>query len=231
MLLSALHASPLQLKEILRQAEPGSYLVTQQGKFASLLYIKSTSSSSLVLEEITIPCSSFAHYQLSWKAWLQQGAPGHTSWTTSLMNLHTGLFEQTYSYTHHSWMDLSQTSSFLSTLMNLTFEEAPLAERKKVGLPPGHNKPDHRPLWYPRAIVDGHPVSSVPFKVYRAHWPRDQSDLSSRAIDIYLPAETTECLTFFPYWVEVEGRIGNAKLRVIDSGRHAHSPREMPCFQ
>ncbi|MBS0623276.1 MAG: hypothetical protein JSS62_01480 [Verrucomicrobia bacterium] len=224
-LVSFCYAEQFQLKSLLQQAQPGSYLVTQQGKTASLLHIKDKNNDFLVLEEATIPLCDFQRQKLSWKNWFEQGGHGHTLWTISVMNLHTGCFEQTYSYTHQSWIELSETNSFLATLMNLNFTETPAYERKKVGLPPGYGKPDHRALWMPRAVIDGHAVHTICFKAYRTRWPHDQSELSSRIIEIYLPEDLSECPAFFPYWLEVEGRLGNAKLRVIDSGAEIQSPR------
>ncbi len=227
LLFTLAEASEISLKNHLDTAEPGSYLVTEQGKTCAFLYIREKSETHVTIEEVAIPASNFCRQKTSWRCWFETGASGHSIWTVSQINLKTGAFESTFSYTHQGWVDMKEANCFLATLLNLRFKEVNLEERKKVGLPPGYNKVDNRPLWTPRLIVDGISQCQTSFKVFKARWPKDMTDLSHKTIEIYLPDATKESAypTFFPYWVEVEGKIGSAKMRVIDSGKGVHSPQ------
>jgi hypothetical protein len=216
------------LKENLRRANPGSYLVLEQGKTFTFFHIFENNGEKIIIEEVSIPEKNMVaqHYQGGWKCWFEQGAPGHTSWTHSLVNLNNGRIEEMYSFTQKGWIDVSKTSSFMTTLLNLPFEQAPDKERRKIGLPPGYGKPDHRPLWHPRLIADGVLVQHVYFYVWKTRWPSDGSELARKIIEIYLPEANSSYPTYFPYLVEVEGKIGSAKVRVVDSGLIANSPKK-----
>lgn len=223
-----LFADTIQLKYQLNTATAGSYVVTEQGKTYALLYVRERGNNHIVIEEVAIPASNFSRQRMSWRQWFESGAPGHTLWTVSQINLETGIFEETFSYTHQGWVDMSESNSFLATLLNLRFTEVPECERKRVGLPPGVNRQDNRPIWNPRVIVDGTTLGNVPFIAFRAYWPKDQSELSCKPIDVYLPyvIDGANYPSFFPYLVEVEGKIGSAKLRIVDSGQGARSPKQ-----
>ena len=223
-------AGEITLKQKLAEAEPGSYLVTEQGKTCTFLHVYEKSDESIVLEEVTIPAARFEEQHASWREWFERGAPGHTLWTLSQINLESGKFEEVFSFTHEGWIDLSQSNSFLTTLLNLRFQEVPDTYRRRIGMPPGHGKPDYRPIWNPRLIVGGSPLAQVPFSAWKARWPSDGTELSRKTVEIYLPEDPWDSHlpaypTYFPYWVEVEGKIGSAKVRVIDSGTGVHSPK------
>ena len=227
LLCTYVYANDLQLKSQLSEASPGSYVVTEQAKSCALLYIREKVDNLLVIEEISIPFSNFTRQKMSWRQWFEIGAPGHTLWTVSQINLDTGVFEETYSYTHQGWVDMSDSNSFLCQLLNLNFSKIPICERKRVGLPPGVNKKDNRPIWNPRVFIDGVQQTNIPFSAYKARWHRDNSELSCKVINIYLPESNTENYpTFFPYLVEVEGKVANVKLRIIDAGIEARSARQ-----
>lgn len=225
---ASLLADEIQLKNQFYTATPGSYVVTEQGKTYALLYVREKSNDRLVIEEVAIPASNFARQKMSWRNWFESGAPGNTLWTVSQINLETGKFEETFSYTHGGFVDMSDSNSFLTTLLNLRFSEVPEPERKRVGLPPGVNRQDTRPIWNPRIIVDGTPLTNVQFVAFRTYWPSDHSELACKPIDIYIPqaVEGATYPIFFPYVVEVEGKVGSAKLRVVDSGQGVHSPKQ-----
>lgn len=230
-LVGAAFASELQLKDKLAEARPGSYLVLEQNKTFTFLYIHERLENAIVIEEVSIPAASFARKPMNWKLWFESGAPGNTAWIMSRVNLNTGVLEETFSFTHQGWIDMSGSNPFLTTLLNLRFQELSPPERRKIGLPPGYNKVDRRPIWNPRLIVDGRALANVPFHAYKARWPSDGSDLSRKVIEIYLPVPPSNepnaiyYPSYFPYWLEVEGRIGSAKVRVVDSGVDAHSPK------
>lgn len=224
-------SSEISLKEQLAEAEPGSYLVTEQNKIYTFIHINERQQQSIVLEEVVVSAAQFSHYQLSWRDWFQQGAPGHTSWVMSQINLSTGKLEELYSFLHESWIDTSQVNGFMTTLLNLRFKEIPESQRRRIGPPPpGYGKPDRRPLWNPRLVVDGKVIPDISFTAWKSRWPCDGSELSQKTIEIYLPTKEKGSRllsfpTYFPFWLEVDGKIGSAKIRVVDSGLGVQSPK------
>lgn len=225
-------ASPMQLKEGLSQAVKGSYLVIEQDKTCTLIFVREHLGESIVLEEISVPAATFAKQKTGWKLWLEKGAQGHTSWIVSQISLRNGKFEEAFSYTRQGWIDMSEAGSFFTTLLNLPFEEVTQADRRRVGLPPGYRRAENRPIWNPRLVVEGAIVANVSFTAFRTRWPADGTELSRKKIEIYLPdlaADDTRCPLYFPYWLEVDGKYTNVKVRVIDSGMNARSPKpDMP---
>jgi hypothetical protein len=220
-------AGEISLREKLNEATPGNYLVLEQNKNFTFLRIYDRKGERLSLEEVTIPLEAFAKLKTGWRPWFESGAPFHTSWTLSQVNLRTGRIEEVFSFTHNGWVHLDSADTFMPTLLNLHFQEVPVNERKHVGLPPGYGKPDHRPLWNPRLVVDGLTVPKVPFKAWKARWPADGSELARKIVEVYLP-ETVggeRYPAYFPYWLEVEGKLGSARIRVVDSGMEARTPR------
>lgn len=225
---SVAFSSEFRLKEKFATGEPGSYLVIEQNKTFLFFYVSERSPSSLVFEEVSIPAANRTSHPMCWKEWFEKGAPGHTSWIMSQVNLETGSVDETFSFTHRGWINLPEANSFLVTLLNLRFQEVPESERRRIGLPPGYNKVDHRPIWNPRLIVEGKIISDTFFYAYKARWPADGTELSRKTLEIYMPHSSEgphPYPLYFPYWLEVEGKIGSAKMRVVDSGMGAHSPK------
>lgn len=226
-------SSEICLKEKLSEATPGSYVVIEQNKTFTFLHIYARESQTLLLEEVSIPAARFASFVKSgrttgWKQWFESGALGNTCWIMSQINLETGNIEETFSFTHQGWVDRSDSNPFMTILLNLTFHEIPVSQRRRIGTPPGFHKADQRPVWNPRLIVSGQAITNAPFIAYKTRWPSDGSELARKTIEIYLPnAEANQWYpVYFPYWLEVEGKIGNAKIRVIDSGLNAISPKQ-----
>lgn len=222
-------ANPLFLKDKLAEAEQGSFLVLEQNKTYTLLFVRSNTNDRLTIEEISIPAARYSQNPTPWRFWLANGAPGHTSWASSRINLLTGEFEETFSFTHQGWVDLSESNCFLTTLLNLPFEQLDDSQRRKIGTVSGHNRNERR-LWNPRLVVDGHTIPNIAFTVWKARWPNDSTEVSKKIIEIYLPEKIIEpnlplYPTYFPFWLEVEGKIGSAKIRVVDSGMNAVSPQ------
>lgn len=225
-----LQAEHMTLKEKLTDAVPGSYLVTEQNKTYTFLHVYAKEGNTLILEEVSIPGSRFSKKSMLWKNWFESGAPGNTSWTMSQINLTTGHVEEIFSFTQKGWLDLTSSDCFMSTLLNLRFEEVPFEKRRRVGTPPGYGKSDYRPLWNPRLIVEGVVYNQVPFTAWKARWPSDRSELSRKIVEVYFPEASHANLTYpvyFPYWMEVDGKVGSAKIRVVDSGMGAYSPKPL----
>ena len=53
------------------------------------------------------------------------------------------------------------------------------------------------------------------------------ADLSNKTIEIYLPRNSQIYPTYFPYWLQVNGVAGKAKIRIIDSGSRLKSPNPL----
>ncbi|MCP5470267.1 MAG: hypothetical protein H7A36_07185 [Chlamydiales bacterium] len=208
----------LTLKDQLKEAEPGSYVVTSQDKSNTFLFIRSCDGHKLIMEEVSIPS---ARAPTHWKSWFECGAPGHTLWTSSQVNLDDGELVETFSFTHEGWIDRSEANAFFATLLNLPFREIPTDSRKKVGFPPKHGQEDKRKLWQPRLIVEGQEVEGA-FAAFETRWPNDRTELARRHIEVYIPEGSGN---FFPYWIEVDGKVTTVRLHVVDSGTKAKSPK------
>jgi hypothetical protein len=217
-----------QLKETFAEARAGDYFATQQGKTYSLLLIRECSSPKMIIEEITIPAVQFDKQNLSFREWLDEGAPGHTLWTVSQIHLESGKFEECYSYVHKGWLDLSEGSHFLSTLLNLEFHPIKKDDRKMVGFPPKYGMEDKRTPWAPPIVWEGGRVHS-PCSAYYTRWPNDYSEIAKRKIEVYFPDDPQVAASYFPYWIEVDGKVTTFQLRVIDSGTNLFSNQhDMP---
>ncbi|MFN0065913.1 MAG: hypothetical protein ACKVOH_06725 [Chlamydiales bacterium] len=213
----------ITLKECLRNSPEGSYFVTQSENTQTFLFIRSCDQDKIIIEEVSIPAAN--KDDLNWKVWFEAKAPGHTLWTISQINLSSGSLEETFSFTHMGWIDRKEAHTFLSTLLNLSFYEVPEGERKKVGFPPKHGQQDKRKLWTPPHIVEGNQIEGTPFIAYYTRWPNDNSEMARHRIEIYLPKESTDYPSCFPSWIEVDAKVTQVRLRVIDSGLGAKSPQ------
>lgn len=230
LLLPSLHCfgESIFLRDNLARAKPGDYLVTAQNKNYTLLHIYGRTPSTLTIEEITVPAQRMQCGFTSWKDWIMEKAPGHTSWVMYTLDLSNAQMLRYYSFTKKSFMDMSGSNNFLTTLLNLNLQRVPYECRRRAGPAPLYNREDRRPLWQPRIIVDGNEVPGVPFEAWQTRWPRDGSDLSGKLIEVYVPRENERYPSYFPYWLQISGIIGNAKIRIIDSGSNMDSP--MPPF-
>jgi len=208
------------LLDNLRRANKGDYIVTAQGKSYTLLHIYDRKDNILTIEEITAPMRQIQRLKKPWKEWIMQGAPNNTAWVMYAVDLNNGKMLAYYSLTKQEMYDLSQADSFLTTLLNLKLQPIPYADRRKTGLPIQSN----RPLWHPQMVVEGRPIPNVEFDAWRTQWPKDNSDLSGKEIEVYIPNENSKYPSYFPYWLEISGVIGNAKIRIVDSGSGMDSP-------
>lgn len=208
----------MMLRDNLSKAKPGDFLVTAQNKNYTMMIIKSREGELLNVEEITMPMSRVPNEGFSWRNWVQQGAPGNTCWLMYTIHLPTGAMQQIFSFTRNEWVTIPQSQNFMSTLLNLNLKKIAYHERKKVGPPPASDQPDRRAYWQPKLVVDGKTVNGVIFDGWRTKWPKDGSELSGKIIEVYVPKENDKYPSYFPYWLQVSGVVGNAKVRIIDSG-------------
>lgn len=220
------------LRERLKAAKNGDFIVTEANKMISLLVVRSLSSHTLILEEITAPASSLNPRPASWADWLKNRAPGHTSWSMMELDLSENQVLECYSFSRSSWVQLSDHENFFSTLLKLPLQAIPVTEQKRIGPPPSDGETDHRALWKPPLIVDGILLKNSDFDVYSAFWPKDGSDLSDSNLSLYFDRAHHSP---FPVWIQVNTAHATAPLRVIDSGKnlpeiHRSFPRRVPQF-
>ncbi|MEI8124171.1 MAG: hypothetical protein WCG42_00265 [Parachlamydiaceae bacterium] len=215
----------LLLRENLNKARKGDYLVTAQNKNYTILLVRNKTDELLDFEEITMPMSRSPSSPFSWKQWVENGAVGHTSWIMYTIHLPSGSMQQTFSFTRNEWISIPQSQNFFSTLLNLKLKKVNENERKKVGVPPSSDSRDRRRLWQPSLVVDGKVINGASFDAWRARWPCDGSELSGKIIEAYIPEENNKYPSYFPYWLQISGIVGNAKVRIIDSGNNLISPK------
>lgn len=215
------------LRDNLKKSKPGDFIVTAQNKTYTLLHIYDKSDQTITIEEVSAPAGKIPKGMSSWKSWIKQNAPGHTSWVIYTIDLTTGKMKENYSFTKNAWYAVSDADNYLSTLLNLRLVKIPLKDRKKVG-PQPDSGPDWRVVWQPRMVVEGKEIPGVEFEGWRTRWPKDSTDLSGRTIEVYVPVENDKYPAYFPYWLQISGVIGKAKIRIIDSGQDLSSPRHIP---
>lgn len=219
---------PVQSEELLlrnnfRRAQPGDYIVISANKTQTLMHIYNKQNEILTIEEVAVP-SCKKRSTLPWKEWIQVGAPGHTSWVMYDLDLRSGRMLRYYSISKRNWYDIPDADNFLSKLLTLTFSKIPESARKRIG-PKPNSGPDLRALWNPQMIVESHAIQGVAFNAWRTKWPRDNSDLSGKTIEVYLPQDSQTYPAYFPYWLQINGSVGKAKIRIIDSGSQLTSPQ------
>lgn len=208
----------LSLRNNLGSGRPGDFIVTAQNKAYTLFHINSRSEDSLTVEEITVPASRINRNGFAWRDWVKNGAPNHTCWMIYTVRLSTGEIKESYALTQGNWYPINLSDTFLPTLLNLRFTQLSDKERKKVGHPLKDGGDGGKKIWQPPMIVDGQQVAGVLFNAWRARWPRDNTPLSDKIIEVYLPQDTGKYPAYFPYWLQAAGVIGKADIRVIDSG-------------
>lgn len=215
LMVSTTWAEEIYLRDNLSRARVGDFIVTDQNQTNTLLLIAGKSDRSITIQEISTPEGC---YSGSWREWVQSGAPGHTSWISYELDPRNGRLIESFSYTKNTWCDIPAADNFLGTLLNLPLTLMPDQSRRRVG------STDRRRVWQPKLIVDGRPVPDVSFRSWRTRWPNDGSELGSKLIEIYLPTEEGRYPSYFPYWLQVSGVIGKARMRIIDSGTGLQSP-------
>lgn len=212
----------LSLRDNLRKTKAGDFIVAAQGKNISLLRVGDNNGKKLMLEEISLPSSKCPK---SWREWATMGAPGNTSWVLYQFDLETGALLSAYSYTRGTYFQIPDAENFLGTLLSIKLTPIEKSERKLIGPPPNEG-PDFRRIWNPKMVIEGHEVRGALFSAWKTTWPKDGSELSGRSIIIYLP-DDPRYPAYFPYWLEISGFIGKAKVRIIDSGENLFLPRSL----
>lgn len=214
----SLQGEELYLRDNLHFAREGDFIVTNQNKIYNVLLIDRIKDDEMTIEEITVPSNAVQLSGFSWKNWISQKAPGHTAWVRYMVNTKSGQMKEYFSYTKNGWYTVSEGDNFLSTLLNLKLRKVSITERKKVGPRPPPRASDNRPYWQPKLVFEGKVIPGVMFDAWRTFWPQDGSELSGKIIEIYLPQNPGSYPAYFPYWLQVSGIVGKAKVHIIDSG-------------
>ncbi len=220
------------LKERLKRAKSGDFFVAESNKIISILAIRSITSHSVILEEITVPSSALNPKKTSWNDWIKKRAPGHTSWSMIEIDLQNHQLLECYSFTRSAWMQLASQDSLIPTLLGLHLAAVPQNELRRIGPAPMDGEPDLRKIWKPPLVIDGLSMTDVDFSVYEADWPQDGSQLSGNKVSLYFDRSNH---TPFPVWIQIDTSHATASLRVIDAGKslpslHRGLPRRVPEF-
>lgn len=220
--------APLLLKEKIRDAGAGDYIVTEVSKNYSVLLIRSVSKETILIEEITAPASQFKALPTSWKEWVHSGAPGHTSWVLYDISLKKNTLIQTYSFTRKGWLYPESSECFLASLISLPLKRIPEAQRKRIGPPPPSGEQDQRKIWTPELHFEGQRAPQLRLDAWKTRWPVDDSLLSGCEIELYFAKAP---LSFaLPFWIEIKSTHYNFKIRTIDAGKGLVSPQKSPLF-
>lgn len=225
---SSVASNEIFLRDNLQKARAGDFIVIAQGKSYNLLAIRNVTPNSFTLEEITLPMNAKIKVgQFSWKDWVAQGAPGNTCWVIYEINPWNGDIRNAFSFSRNDSFAIQQTQNFLGKLLQLHMMYIPETERKKIG--PKPLGADWRPLWQPKLIYEGYEVKGIQFDAWKTRWPNDGSELANKIIEVYLPQDHYSAYpAYFPYWLQVHGALGKAKIRIIDSGSNLQSPAQIP---
>ena len=216
--LSSLHA--FKMADRLLEAEKGDYIVTAQDKNYSLLLLREKTTTSIVFEEVSIPCNKIYLPGMDWADWVSLGAPGHSSWIQYEIDPRTLELVECYSCSKKGWLYMEESEHFFSKLLSLNLIKVPQEERKKIGHPPAPGEPDQRPFWTPTLASSSKKVK-IPCETWKTSWPKDDTLLSSCRITLYFPSKEK---SFFPLWIEANNGHFSYSIRGIHLGKNLISP-------
>ncbi len=207
------------LKERVLKSTPGDYSLFLQGKTASLLLIRERSESILTIEEISAPIYQIKNVKLA--DWIQKGAPGHTSWITYEIDLEKNELLETFSHSRNAWLLTNEEDHFLARLLSLALKPVSYEERKKIGPAPADGESDHRALWTPPLTLEGKLQPKPETLVYSTIWPRDESPLADKKIELYFTSDEKYPL---PFWIQLSSGMGSTFAKALDMGKNLSSP-------
>lgn len=208
--------SAMTIKDKLARAQTGDFVVTEQNKIYSILLVRNVSPTSIQFEEVSVPQNKINLKETSWKTWLDQKSPGHSSWMTYEIDFVQEALTEGYSFSQKQWLHLDESEYLLAKLLTLPLKKVPLSKQRKIGPPPRGDEADRRVVWVPPMAVNGQKQKNPKFDVYEGKWPKDDSYLSECTIVLYFDASNPEFP--FPYWLEVSNGHYTFKLKTLDSG-------------
>lgn len=200
----------LELKTKLTNAASGDFIVYLYKSHITLVRIAKHHPKELVIEEITAPKGDY-----DWQEWLNQNAPEHTSWTVTTLDPTTLKILSSYSLDEQPTAIMTSDLQFLPTLLKLELQAVPQDQLKKIGPEPMAGEVDMRKIWHPKIVWKGKTIE-IPIDAFRATWPKDESELAGKSIEVYIPQK--EALSYLPYWIEIGSGPLKAKVQAIDSG-------------
>lgn len=209
------------LSEKITKAEEGAFYVSQQGKMASVLIFKEIKGNILLLEEISFPCD-LAKTIDNYHSWVEDFAPGNTSWIIYEIDLQNQELLEAYSFSRDAYLHFHEEDNFLSVLLGLQLYPVPLEKRRRIGPPPPSGSSDYRALWNPPVTVNGKKVKGN-FSVFHTLWPKDESLLSNKRLELYFDENHP-----LPFWIQVYSGHGSVFSKMIDSGKKMKTPYSLP---
>jgi len=226
LLMLPLQLFAFNLKDEIKKAQKGDFIVYSYKQSLVLLRVAGLAENELVIEEVSGPLHSIE--QKNWQEWLQNGAPLHTSWTISTIDIANGKVRSIFSIDEKKYLNSNPSLQFLPTLLQLSFHTIDPAERKMVGAAPLPGEIDTRHLWLPKIVFQGKQIH--PFiAAYKVFWPKDESELAGKALDLYFAEK--EALSYLPYWIEVASGVTKAKILALDSGKQLASPHTVETYE
>src|SRR5579872_187233 len=212
----------LTLKERVQKGHAGDYIVTEQSKNYSLLFIRSLTNSLLCLEEVTVPVDKIDLQKTTWKEWLAAQAPGHSSWMIYEIDMQENRLRDCYSPSRKGWLQITETESLFTQLLSLSLKKVPESDLRRIGPTPQSGESDRRSLWTPPLVREGNRIEKPQFEVWGGRWHQDNSPLSGKELQLYFDSSVHSLP--FPHWIECKGDHLTFKIRIVDSGKEIQSP-------
>jgi|JI9StandDraft_1071089.scaffolds.fasta_scaffold36864_3 hypothetical protein len=233
LLLFTLPLSAFSMKEQLCKGQSGDFIVSERDKRGELLRLHTITQDSVILEEIVFPATLKLKGVKAWQEFLEQGAPGHTSWTLLEIDIKGDTLLECFSFTRSAWLEFQESDLMLLKILPLSLKPLSSYERKRIGPPPVEGQ-DNRKIWNPELFFDGIKKKGANCNVYGFLYPKEASPLSGKQFEIYYDAENKEFP--FPYLIRItDDSNASYNIRVTDSGRGLLTalpelPRRGICF-
>lgn len=211
--------SAIPFQEVFLKARVGDFAIYQNNPDVTILSIAEKTIDSITISEITLPRKTYSNIKgRDLHTWVKQNAPGHSSWTVMEIDQKSLQVLSTYSISRKVHLNLHSTDTIIASLLSLNVKEMDKSKVPKIG-PRAASKKDMRPIWVPNMIVDSKKQTPQKVDVYTSTWPKDDSFLSSRVINLYILDDFA-----FPFWIQIEGAVGSKKMMAIDSGKNLPKP-------
>lgn len=202
----------LTLKEKLKAAQKGDYIVTLKKDIYTLLIVNQIDSKKLFLEEVVLPQSA---KKTTFQDLSYQNYPEALIWNLYQIDLDQTKLLFAYSLKQNAKIQIENSELFLIKLLTLPLEKQTAENRKKIGPPPMSGEMDNRKFWQPAKIVAGAKMEDATFSVLETIWPKDGSELSHKKIVLYF-----DDFFAFPYFIQVDSPQLTAFLKAVDSGHN-----------
>ena len=215
----------LTVKDKIYEGSVENYVIYEHNRSALALVIHRLESDRLTVEEIATSVNAKPSH-LTWQVWLEQGAPGHTSWLIYDLDPTTGKLFDAYSFSKGCFVTLQDQAPMTAILLEAKLTPIPDALRKRVGAKPSAAAFTDRAIWQPPLFINGKKEKS-PLDAFASSWPDDTSEFSKKDLTLYYGKNLP-----FPCWIEISRE---HKLRAIDMGKKlnmvpARSPKAQTTY-